>query len=69
MDAPWRDPAWISGAHTWIEEQTARLGLARTGAIEQPHIYPWSTVMRVPTAGVTCGSRPTQVSCSTKRHS
>ena len=51
MDAPWRDPAWISGAHTWIEEQTARLGLARTGAIEQPHIYPWSTVMRVPTAG------------------
>jgi hypothetical protein len=50
MDAPWRDPAWIAGAHTWIEEQTARLGLARTGAIEQPHIYPWSTVMRVPTA-------------------
>jgi hypothetical protein len=50
MDAPWRDPAWIAGAHAWIEEQTDRLGLARTGAIEQPHIYPWSTVMRVPTA-------------------
>jgi hypothetical protein len=50
MDAPWRDPAWIAGAHTWIEEQAARLGLSRTGAIEQPHIYPWSTVMRVPTA-------------------
>jgi Phosphotransferase enzyme family len=50
MDSPWRDPAWIAGAHAWIEEQTARLGLARTGAIEQPHIYPWSTVMRVPTA-------------------
>jgi Phosphotransferase enzyme family len=50
MDAPWRDPAWIAVAHTWIDEQTARLGLARTGAIEQPHIYPWSTVMRVPTA-------------------
>ena len=50
MDSPWRDPAWIAGAHDWIEEQTARLGLDRTGAIEQPHIYPWSTVMRVPTA-------------------
>lgn len=50
MDSPWRDPAWIAGAHAWIEEQTGQLGLARTGAIEQPHIYPWSTVMRVPTA-------------------
>jgi hypothetical protein len=50
MDSPWRDPAWIAGAHDWIEEKTARLGLDRTGAIEQPHIYPWSTVMRVPTA-------------------
>jgi aminoglycoside phosphotransferase (APT) family kinase protein len=50
MDSPWRDRAWIAGAHAWIEEQTGRLGLDRTGAIEQPHIYPWSTVMRVPTA-------------------
>jgi len=49
MDSPWRDPAWIAGAHAWIEEQAVRLGLTRTGAIEQPHIYPWSTVMRVPT--------------------
>jgi Phosphotransferase enzyme family len=50
MDSPWRDPAWVAGAHAWIEQQTARLGLIRTGVIEQPHIYPWSTVMRVPTA-------------------
>ena len=49
MDAPWRDPVWIAGAHAWIEEQLDRLGLVRAGAIEQPHIYPWSTVMRVPT--------------------
>jgi hypothetical protein len=34
MDSPWRDPAWIAGAHDWIEERTALLGLDRTGAIE-----------------------------------
>ena len=36
-------------AHAWIESALARLGLRRTGGIEQPHVYPWSTVMRVPT--------------------
>jgi hypothetical protein len=49
MDGPWRDPDWIAGAHAWIEEQADRLGLERAGEIEQPHVYPWSTVMRVPT--------------------
>ncbi len=49
MDAPWRDPVWLAGAHAWIDEQTGRLGLVRAGEIEQPHVYPWSTVLRVPT--------------------
>jgi Phosphotransferase enzyme family len=49
MDAPWPGPARIAGAHAWIEEQAEHLGLVRTGEIEQPHVYPWSTVMRVPT--------------------
>jgi hypothetical protein len=49
MDAPWRDPVWIAGAHAWIAEQADRLGLVRAGEIRQPHVYPWSTVMRVPT--------------------
>ena len=49
MDAPWRDPEWLEDAHAWIEEQTGLLGLTRTGEIEQPHVYPWSTVLRVPT--------------------
>ena len=49
MDELWRDPAWLAGAHAWIEEQTDRLGLVRAGEIEQPHVYPWSTVLRVPT--------------------
>lgn len=45
----WTDPVWRAQAHGWIHEQLARLGLRAAGAIEQPHIYPWSTVMRVPT--------------------
>jgi hypothetical protein len=49
VDAPWRDPVWLAGAHAWIEEQAGRLDLVRTGEIEQPHVYPWSTVLRVPT--------------------
>lgn len=49
MDEPWRDADWLAGAHAWIEEQIDRLGLVRTGEIEQPHVYRWSTVLRVPT--------------------
>ena len=49
MDAPWLDPVWLAGAHAWIEEQMDRLGLVREGEIEQPHVAPWSTVLRVPT--------------------
>lgn len=48
MESPWLDPVWIAGAHGWIEEQADRLGLVRAGEIEQPHVYPWSTVLRVP---------------------
>jgi Phosphotransferase enzyme family len=49
MKPRWQDPSWLAEAHAWIESALARLGLRRTGGIEQPHIYPWSTVMRVPT--------------------
>ena len=49
MNEPWRDPVWLAGVHAWIEEQVARLGLVREGEIEQPHVAPWSTVLRVPT--------------------
>lgn len=49
MEAPWRDPVWLAGAHAWIEEQTDRLGLVPSGEIEQTQVRPWSTVLRVPT--------------------
>jgi hypothetical protein len=41
----WLDPSWRAEAEAWIRE---RIEVA--GAIEQPHVYPWSTVLRVPTA-------------------
>jgi len=46
----WQDPQWLEGAHAWIDARLAELDLARTGDIAQPHVYEWSTVMRVPTA-------------------
>jgi hypothetical protein len=41
----WTDPDWLAGAHAWI-----RAHVEPAGEIEQPHVRPWSTVMRVPTA-------------------
>jgi Phosphotransferase enzyme family len=41
----WLEPEWRADVEAWI---TARAEV--TGPIEQPHIHPWSTVMRVPTA-------------------
>lgn len=45
----WRDPLWLKAAHTWIDDALAAAGLSRTGETEQPHVVPWSTVIRVPT--------------------
>jgi hypothetical protein len=40
----WLDPDWRAEADAWIREHANV-----TGAIEQPHVRPWSTVLRVPT--------------------
>ena len=45
----WTDPLWLAEAHGWIHDQVARLGARVVGEIDQQHIYPWATVMRVPT--------------------
>ena len=47
----WTSPQWLAEAHAWIREQLEALDVRRTGGIEQPHVRPWSTVMRVPTTG------------------
>lgn len=49
--AEWTDPDWQAEAHAWIHDSLAGLGARVTGPIEQPHVVPWSTVMRVPTDG------------------
>jgi len=48
-DLPWTDTSWLATANDWIDSELRRVGLTPTGSREQPHIRPWSTVLRVPT--------------------
>lgn len=45
----WTDAAWRESAVRWIHETLTRAGATATGEIEQPHVRPWSTVMKVDT--------------------
>jgi len=47
---PWHDPIWQRKVHEWIYAETKRQSIQITGEIEQPHVYAWSTVMRVPSS-------------------
>src|SRR5439155_16953938 len=49
-DAIWTRPSWRAEADAWISAQLERLGLSRVGAVVQPYVQPWSTVLRVPTS-------------------
>ncbi len=49
MQEKWLEPDFVGRSHAWIDDRLAGLGRRRTGAIEQPHVTDWSTVMRVPT--------------------
>ena len=44
VDLLWTQPDWLAQATAWIRER-----VDVTGAIEQPHVRWWSTVLRVPT--------------------
>jgi hypothetical protein len=46
---PWTDELWLAAAREWIHRRVEALGTAVTGPIEQPHVRPWATAMRVPT--------------------
>lgn len=46
---PWTDERWLAAAHEWIRDRVEELGTTITGPIEQPHVRPWATAMRVPT--------------------
>lgn len=43
----WKDPDWQQQVHDWIRSQATYNSIQLMGEIEQPHIYHWSTVMRV----------------------
>jgi hypothetical protein len=47
---PWAQPGWSEQAGAWIQAQLAQRGVSIVGVIEQPHLRPWSTVLRVPTS-------------------
>ena len=47
--ARWLDPTWQATALAWVEEELGRLGRTVSGAVEQPHLRPWSTALSVPT--------------------
>ena len=42
----WTDPGWLAGAEAWIGERAEVIG-----ELDQFHVRPWSTVIRVPTPG------------------
>ncbi|MFY1693989.1 hypothetical protein [Solwaraspora sp. WMMA2101] len=48
-DMRWRDPQWLAEVRDWIDGRLDELAMTRTGPPVQPHVYPWSTVLRVPT--------------------
>lgn len=49
MVTSWTDNEWLAAAHRWISDRLDRLGMSLAGQVTQPHIRPWSTVLRVPT--------------------
>jgi aminoglycoside/choline kinase family phosphotransferase len=46
----WQNADWRKQVHDWVQAEAARQSIRITGEIEQPHLYPWSTVLKVPTA-------------------
>ncbi len=45
----WTQPEWLAHASAWIHSELERHELSVSGPLEQPHIRPWATVLRVPT--------------------
>jgi Phosphotransferase enzyme family len=48
--AVWQQPAWHEAVREWIHTQLAHHKITVSAAIEQIHLRPWSTVLRVPTS-------------------
>jgi hypothetical protein len=48
--AVWSSPEWRAHAVSWLDERLASAGIERRGDVEQPHLEPWATVLKVPTS-------------------
>ena len=46
----WSSAEWRERATAWADERLVAAGLTRTGAVEQPRVRPWATVLRLPTS-------------------
>ena len=46
----WASASWRELAVAWLDERLADAALERTGEVEQPHLQPWGTVLKAPTA-------------------
>jgi hypothetical protein len=46
----WSSAPWRERAVSWLDEQLAAAAIKRTGEVEQPHVRPWATALRVPTS-------------------
>lgn len=49
MEETWRDPVWLAEAMGWVDARLADAGRPRTGEVDQVHVRPWSTAIKVPT--------------------
>lgn len=47
---PWTKPGWLERVSAWIHAELENLDTLVTDPIEQPHVRPWSTVLRIPTS-------------------
>jgi hypothetical protein len=47
--AVWASEAWLFDAVRWIDDRLAETGRERRAVVEQTHLRPWATVLRVPT--------------------
>jgi len=45
----WDHPNWIEQVRQWINTELSQQSIKIIGVIEQPHVQPWSTVLRIPT--------------------
>lgn len=47
---PWTEAAWLDEARGWIAERLAEVDTTQIGGVEQPHVRPWSTALRILTS-------------------